>query len=131
MSGLARRQLTLDNTVAAELAGSEDVVLRALRGHMGDVDFHLRGNVLTLDGDSGDVQTAATVVDELVELIEGYLPQQLSDEELAGLVEAAVEETGASEQRQMGDVMKALMPKVGGRADGKRVSAAVRERLGS
>ena len=70
MSGLARRQLTLDNTVAAELAGSEDAVLRALRGHLGEVDFHLRGNVLTLDGDSGDVQTAATVVDELVELIE-------------------------------------------------------------
>jgi uncharacterized protein len=65
------------------------------------------------------------------ELIEGYLPQQLSDEELAELVDAAVEETGASEQRQMGDVMKALMPKVAGRADGKRVSAAVRERLGS
>jgi uncharacterized protein YqeY len=65
------------------------------------------------------------------ELIEGYLPQQLSDEELAELVGAAVEETGASEQRQMGDVMKALMPKVAGRADGKRVSAAVRERLGS
>ena len=65
------------------------------------------------------------------ELIEGYLPQQLSDEELAELVDAAVTETGASEQRQMGDVMKALMPKVAGRADGKRVSAAVRERLGS
>jgi uncharacterized protein YqeY len=65
------------------------------------------------------------------ELIEGYLPQQLSDEELGDLVGAAVEETGATEQRQMGDVMKALMPKVGGRADGKRVSAAVRERLGS
>jgi uncharacterized protein len=65
------------------------------------------------------------------ELIEGYLPQQLSEEELAGLVDAAVAEVGASEQRQMGEVMSALMPKVGGRADGKRVSAAVRERLGS
>jgi uncharacterized protein YqeY len=65
------------------------------------------------------------------ELIEGYLPQQLSDEELAGLVDAAVAETGASEQRQMGEVMAALMPKLGGRADGKRVSAAVRERLGA
>jgi uncharacterized protein YqeY len=65
------------------------------------------------------------------ELIEGYLPQQLSDEELAALVEAAVEETGANEQKQMGQVMSALMPKVGGRADGKRVSAAVRERLGA
>jgi phosphate starvation-inducible PhoH-like protein len=66
---LARRQLTLDNSVAAELAGSEDAVLRALRGRL-DCDFHLRGNVLTLDGDSNDVQTAATVVDELVDLIE-------------------------------------------------------------
>jgi uncharacterized protein YqeY len=65
------------------------------------------------------------------ELIEGYLPQQLSDEELAQLVQAAIEETGASEQRQMGQVMSALMPKVGGRADGKRVSAAVRQGLGS
>jgi len=65
------------------------------------------------------------------ELIEGYLPRQLSDEELAELVDAAVEETGASEQRQMGQVMSALMPKVGGRADGKRVSAAVREKLGA
>jgi phosphate starvation-inducible protein PhoH and related proteins len=55
--------------VAAELAGSEDAVLRALRGRL-DCDFHLRGNVLTLDGDDGDVQTAATVVDELVDLIE-------------------------------------------------------------
>jgi phosphate starvation-inducible PhoH-like protein len=55
--------------VAAELAGSEDAVLRALRGRL-DCDFHLRGNVLTLDGDAGDVQTAATVVDELVDLIE-------------------------------------------------------------
>jgi len=65
------------------------------------------------------------------ELIEAYLPAQLSDEELTELVDAAVVETGASEQKQMGQVMSALMPKVGGRADGKRVSAAVRERLGA
>jgi uncharacterized protein YqeY len=65
------------------------------------------------------------------ELIEGYLPQQLSDEELAALVDAAVAETGASEQRQMGEVMSALMPKLGGRADGKRVSTAVRAKLGA
>jgi uncharacterized protein len=65
------------------------------------------------------------------ELVESYLPEQLSDEELAELVEAAVAETGAAEQRQMGQVMSALMPRVAGRADGKRVSAAVRERLGT
>ncbi len=66
---MARRQLTLENTVAAELAGSEDAVIRALRGHLG-CDLHLRGNILTLDGGDNDVQSAATVVDELVELIE-------------------------------------------------------------
>jgi uncharacterized protein YqeY len=80
--------------------------------------------------EAGRDEQAATEQVE-AELIEGYLPQQLSDEELGELVDAAVEETGAGEQRQMGDVMKALMPKVGGRADGRRVSAAVRERLGS
>jgi uncharacterized protein len=65
------------------------------------------------------------------ELIEGYLPDQLSDEELSELVASAVEETGASEPKDMGGVMKSLMPKVGGRADGKRVSEAVREKLGA
>jgi uncharacterized protein len=64
-------------------------------------------------------------------LIESYLPQQLSDEELGQLVDEAIAETGAGEQKQMGQVMSALMPKLGGRADGKRVSAAVRERLGA
>jgi uncharacterized protein YqeY len=65
------------------------------------------------------------------DLIEGYLPAQLSDDELAALVDTAVAETGATEQKQMGQVMSALMPQLDGRADGKRVSAAVRERLGA
>jgi phosphate starvation-inducible PhoH-like protein len=66
---VARRQLTIDNDVAAELAGSEDAVLRTLEGHL-DVDVFLRGNVLTLDGEAGDLRTAETVVGEIVELIE-------------------------------------------------------------
>lgn len=65
------------------------------------------------------------------DLIEGYLPEQLSDQELGELVEAAIAESGATEIKQMGQVMGALIPKVGGRADGKRVSAAVREKLGA
>ena len=64
-------------------------------------------------------------------LIEGYLPEQLSDGELSELVASAVEESGASEPKEIGSVMKVLIPKVGGRADGKRVSQAVREALGS
>ena len=65
------------------------------------------------------------------ELIQGYLPAQLSDEERDGLVAEAVAETGATEGKQMGQVMSAVMPKIPGRADGKRVSAAVRQKLGS
>jgi len=64
-------------------------------------------------------------------LIEGYLPEQLGDDELDELVTAAIDEAGASEPKDMGGVMKVLMPKVGGRADGKRVSQAVRDKLGS
>jgi uncharacterized protein YqeY len=79
--------------------------------------------------EAGRAEQAASEQAE-AELIEGYLPEQLSDEELDELVSAAIEETGASEQKQMGQVMSALMPKLGGRADGKRVSQAVRERLG-
>jgi len=66
---LARRQLTLDNTVAAELAGSEDTILRELEERLG-CDVFLRGNVLTLDGNDADVSRAATMVDELVGLVE-------------------------------------------------------------
>ncbi|HEY5710113.1 MAG TPA: GatB/YqeY domain-containing protein [Solirubrobacterales bacterium] len=81
-------------------------------------------------GEAGRAEQATAESFE-AELIEGYLPAQLPDEELAELVDAAVAETGATEQKQMGQVMSALMPKVAGRADGKRVSAAVRERLGA
>jgi phosphate starvation-inducible PhoH-like protein len=63
-----RRQLELDNAVAAELAGSEDSVLRMLEEHL-DCKIYLRGNALTLDGDEAAVQEGATVVRELAELI--------------------------------------------------------------
>ncbi|MDP9188107.1 MAG: GatB/YqeY domain-containing protein [Actinomycetota bacterium] len=74
---------------------------------------------------------AAEAEDSEATLIAGYLPEQLSDDELGALVASALEDSGASEPKDMGNVMKALMPKVGGRADGKRVSQAVREKLGA
>ncbi|HEV2061730.1 MAG TPA: GatB/YqeY domain-containing protein [Solirubrobacteraceae bacterium] len=63
------------------------------------------------------------------ELIAAYLPAELSDEELNALVAEAVSEAGATSAREMGTVMKVVMPKIGGRADGRRVSSAVREIL--
>ena len=62
--------------------------------------------------------------------IERYLPAEISDADLVALVDEAVAESGAASPGEMGKVMGAVMPKVAGRADGKRVSAAVRERLG-
>jgi uncharacterized protein len=80
------------------------------------------------DGGRGE---QAEVEQGEAELIEAYLPEQLSDDELGELVGAAISETGAGDPSQMGQVMSAVMPKVAGRADGKRVSQVVRERLGA
>jgi uncharacterized protein YqeY len=64
------------------------------------------------------------------EVLAEYLPRQLDDAELTELVRAAVAETGATEPRQMGAVMKVVTPRTAGRADGARVSAEVRRQLG-
>ncbi|WP_130012582.1 GatB/YqeY domain-containing protein [Serinicoccus sediminis] len=66
-----------------------------------------------------------------LEVLEAYLPAQLSDEELDELARAAVSETGATDMRGMGGVMKVLQPRVAGRAEGGRVAAAVRQALGA
>jgi len=63
------------------------------------------------------------------ELIAAYLPEQISDEDLQAIVGDAVAESGATSPRDMGQVMALVMPKVKGRADGKRVSGAVKEKL--
>jgi hypothetical protein len=63
------------------------------------------------------------------EVLSGYLPAQLSDEELARIVADAVSSTGASGMQAMGQVMKVVTPQTQGRADGGRVAAEVRRRL--
>ena len=74
-----------------------------------------------------DDQAAAERAEGAV--LDAYLPAQLSDAELGELVTAAIEETGASTPRDMGQVMKVLTPRVAGRAQGGRVAAEVRRRL--
>ena len=63
------------------------------------------------------------------DLIASYLPEQISDEELRQIAGDAVAESGASSPQEMGKVMSLVMPQVKGRADGKRVSAVVKEML--
>ena len=78
--------------------------------------------------DAGRSELAESERAELA-VLEEYLPKQLSDEELGTLVADAISETGASGMAAMGQVMKAVQPKVAGRADGGRVAAAVKQAL--
>lgn len=67
--------------------------------------------------------------EEQLAVIEQFLPQQMSREEVATIVKEVIEQTGASSPKEMGKVMGALMPRVKGKADGKLVNEVVREQL--
>jgi uncharacterized protein YqeY len=77
----------------------------------------------------GGREDLASAEEREAQLIDTYLPEQLSDEELHAIAGDAVAELGASSPKEMGKVMAIVMPKVQGRADGRRVSEAVRELL--
>jgi len=89
-----------------------------------------RTEAATAYRDAGRADLAAGEEAE-AEILAGYLPAEISDEELAALVGDAVAESGAISVREMGKVMPLAMARVQGRADGRRVSAMVRERLGA
>ena len=72
---------------------------------------------------------AAESEEREAEIISSYMPEQLSDEDLRAIVGDAVAESGAASPQEMGKVMSVVMPQLKGRADGKRVSAAVKEML--
>ncbi len=80
--------------------------------------------------DNGRPELAAAEESE-ARIIEAYLPAELGDDELRAIVQAAVAQTGATSPKEMGAVMKAAMPQIAGRADGKRVSALVNDILRS
>ena len=65
-----------------------------------------------------------------IEVLNGYLPEPLSEEEIASIVEAAIAEVGATSRKEMGQVMKNVQEKTAGRADGKTLSQAVMSKLG-
>jgi len=106
-----------------ELSDDEvlEVIAREAKRRRESIEaFEKGGRTDLVDKESGELA-----------VLEAYLPEKLSDDELAGLVDQAIAETGASTPKQMGEVMKALMPKLRGRADGTQVSAMVRARLGA
>ena len=76
----------------------------------------------------GRAELAAKEKEEL-SILQSYLPQQMSADELSKIVRETIAEVGATSKAQMGAVMKALQPKVAGRADGKTLSAEVQKQL--
>ncbi|WP_047981455.1 GatB/YqeY domain-containing protein [Ornithinibacillus contaminans] len=64
-----------------------------------------------------------------IKIIQEYMPEQLSDEELSAIVQETIQETGASSKKDMGKVMSAIMPKVKGKADGSTINKLVQEFL--
>ena len=115
-------RLVLSELQKAAKEGSDDelAVLRRERKRRQEAARAFR------DGGRDDLANAE---DAESELIEAYLPAELSDDELAAMVDDAVASTGASSPKDMGAVMKAVMAQVAGRADGRRVSERVKERL--
>lgn len=105
---------------AKEGAGDELAVLRRERKRRHESAAAFR---------EGGRPELAAVEEAEAQVIEAYLPAELSDDELRAIVGEAVKETGASSPRDMGQVMKASMARVAGRADGKRVSALAQEAL--
>jgi hypothetical protein len=68
--------------------------------------------------------------EEELSIIKAYLPEELSEEELEKIIQETIQETGATSLKDMGKVMKTIMPKVKGRADGRVVNQKVRKLLG-
>jgi uncharacterized protein YqeY len=122
-------RMALSSITNEEVAGasarqlSDDEVMKVLTR-----EARKRREAAEAFGAAGRTEQAAAERAE-GEVLAGYLPAQLGDDELSALVTAAIAETGASGMAGMGQVMKTLTPQVAGRADGARVAAEVRRRL--
>ncbi|TWP34333.1 GatB/YqeY domain-containing protein [Leekyejoonella antrihumi] len=122
-------RMTLSAVTNAEVAGAEvrelsdDEVLKVVIK-----EAKKRREAATAYDDANRAELAEQERAEL-EVLEAYLPSQLSDEELDALAKDAVAETGATGMAGMGQVMKVVQPKIAGRAEGGRVAAAVKRAL--
>jgi hypothetical protein len=118
--GALRLVLSELQKAAKEGAQDELIVLRRERKRRLEAAraYHEAGREDLADGEESEA-----------ELIEGYLPAELSEQELAGIVKQAVSDSGAESAKDMGMAMKRAMAAVDGRADGKRVSGLVRAAL--
>jgi uncharacterized protein YqeY len=115
----AIKQVEVDNRVELDDAGVLSVLDKMVKQRRDSVDQFEKGNREDL----------AAIERAEIEVIAGYLPEQLSDAELAALIDEVIAATGAASMRDMGKVMGQIKASAAGRADMGAVSAAVKERL--
>lgn len=130
-SGEAARRDTLRLILAAikqaEVDGGEALDEQAVQAVLAQQAKQRRESIEQYQ-QSGRTDLAEVETIELAVIME-YLPQQMSEEEIRALAAEAISETGVADMKGMGQVMQALMPRVQGRADGRHVSAVVRQLL--
>ncbi len=116
-SGLKNEQIKLGHELSDEEAGK--VLAREAKQRRDSIDAYQK---------AGRSELAAAEQAEL-KVIEGYLPKQMDEAELAKLVAEVIQQTGATGPAQIGQVIGAVMQKAAGQADGAAVSALVRQKL--
>lgn len=115
----AVRKKEIDERVELNDEGVIKIITSLVKQRQDSIDQFTKGG----RQDLVDKETAE------LKLLQSYLPAQLSQDDLKKIIDAVVTETGAKTQKDMGAVMKALLPKVAGKADGKLVSQLVTQRL--
>jgi uncharacterized protein len=115
----AIRQVEIDKQIKLDEAAVLGIIQKEIKTRKDDIGEAMRAN-------RPDISSATEAE---IAVLQTYLPQALTVEELNELVRAAIDETGATSPTDMGKVMKVLIPRVGARAPGNQVSASVRELL--
>lgn len=113
----AIKQKEVDERVELDDAGIQDIISKQMKQRNDALeDFKKAGR-----------DDLISQTEEEIQVLLSYLPKQLSDDELLSLIKDAVEKTGATSQKDMGKIMRILMPQTKGKADGKRINSLVAE----
>lgn len=117
----AIRKKEIDDRIDLDDAGVIKIFTGLVKQRQDSIDqFKAGGRQDLVDKETAELQ-----------LLQSYMPAQMSQDEIVKIVESAIQEAGAKTQKDIGAVMKVLMPKTAGKADGKLVNQLVRERLPS
>lgn len=115
----AVRKKEIDDRIDLDDAGAVKIITTLVKQRQDSIEQFTAGN----RQDLVDKETAE------LKLLQAYLPAQMSQDELVKIIDSAIQESDAKTQKDMGKLMKVLMPQVSGKADGKLVNQLVRERL--